>query len=312
MGKLFTYIILWPVILNFLFSDILTNHNNSLIIENVNTTFSNNSVDPKCTDCHSDLIEKSSKHSAALDDGCTNCHQGDVANHPPSQGKTFTLVEKMPDLCYTCHDALKTEIESSRSVHKIVNQKKFCSNCHSPHSTDQSKLLILTGNELCLSCHNKTISAGNKKITNINQKIKFAKTIHAAIEGGCVSCHKSHASVNNSLLTKLFPQDNYAFAKKDTFSLCFDCHDSGILETEKTTSATGFRNGETNLHFVHINGKKGRNCTMCHDIHATVNEHLILDNVKFGKWSFKMNYIVREKGGTCFPGCHSEKEYIRQ
>ncbi len=281
--------------------------NPSFAITLFDFTFSD---EKKCTDCHSALIEKETKHPAALDDGCTNCHQSNDSIHPKTGSKTFTLSDKMPDLCFNCHDAIKTDITTLKSVHKIINQKKFCVNCHSPHSSSQAKLLINEEKTLCLSCHNKTITTSTRNIENIKLTLS-SKNIHPALEGGCNGCHKPHASANNFLLNNAFPEGQYASAKKDSFALCFDCHDSGLLETEKTSSATGFRNGDKNLHFLHINGDKGRSCIMCHNMHASNNEHLILDKVTFGSWSFKLNYKSTETGGSCAPACHGDKTYNR-
>jgi predicted CXXCH cytochrome family protein len=265
---------------------------------------------PVCTDCHSDVVAKKTKHAAALDNSCANCHQNSGKEHPGDSSK-MSLIEKVPLLCNTCHDAVANEIASSRVVHSAVKEKKSCTNCHSPHSSDNGKLLILEEKELCLSCHNKTITVGTKKFTNIQQLLKNSKTIHPALEGGCSVCHKPHASKNNFLLTKNFPSGNYTTATKDTFALCWDCHDSGLLETKNTTSATSFRNGNVNLHYLHMNGSKARSCAMCHNMHASANQHLILDKVTFGEWEMEMNYTPSETGGSCLAGCHAEKKYTR-
>jgi len=300
MVKLIFYILFSPFVIG------ISNINNS---SNINKfkTFSN---ETKCTDCHSDVIDKETKHPAALDDGCTNCHQSNDSIHPKPGTKTFTLADKVPDLCFTCHDAIKTDITTLKTVHRIINQKKFCINCHSPHSSQNKKLLLNEEKTLCLSCHNKEIKTQTRVIENINQTLKN-KNVHPAIEGGCEACHKPHASANNFLLNNAFPKEQYALALKDSFALCFDCHDSGLLENETTSSSTNFRNGDKNLHFVHINGTKGRSCVMCHNIHASNNAHLIIDKVNFGNWKFKLNYNSTETGGSCAPACHSEKTYNR-
>lgn len=280
------------------------------LFEKRNALSSTSIINPVCTDCHSDLVEKKNKHAVAIDNGCTNCHQSNGKEHPGDSSK-MSLVENEPLLCYTCHDAVVNEITSSHVVHTVVNDKKSCANCHSPHSSDNGKLLILEEKELCLSCHNKTITVGTKTLTNIKQLLKNSKVIHPALEGGCVVCHKPHASKNNFLLAKNFPSGNYTTAAKDTFALCWDCHDSGLLETKNTTSSTSFRNGNINLHYLHMNGSKARSCALCHNMHASTSEHLLVDKVSFGEWEMEMNFTPTITGGSCLPGCHAEKKYTR-
>lgn len=100
----------------------------------------------------------------------------------------------------------------------------------------------------------------------------------------CSTCHKPHYSEYENLLAQKFPNGLYTAADAENFKLCFNCHSSEILTAEKTTSVTNFRNGDQNLHFLHINGSKGSNCTNCHNIHASANEHLIRENLLFGNW----------------------------
>lgn len=308
MQRFLLLIIIWPLVSTFVLSDRIGNFyqgerkNNYVAKINV-------SEGEKCSDCHGDLIGKANVHAAAED--CESCHQIKISEHKDNAQKGLALAEKMPDLCYTCHDEIKKKIESSLLVHQAVNDKKACSICHSSHSSAEKKLLVASEKELCLSCHNKEMDTKSGKIMNMQKLLKTSKVEHAALADGCVACHNPHASNNIRLLNKAFPNGQYATAKKDSFALCFECHESGLLESATTTSATGFRNGEKNLHFVHINGEKGRSCTICHNVHASTNEHLIQPQVVFGSWEFKMNYKSDDEGGSCLPACHGEKKYIR-
>jgi predicted CXXCH cytochrome family protein len=197
-------------------------------------------------------------------------------------------------------------------IHKIVIEKNSCINCHSPHSSSQEKLIKAESIELCLSCHNKSISTAEKKLTNIKQLLKNSKVMHGAIEQeGCSGCHAAHASRYPSLLTAAFPAGEYTSAQPDSFALCFNCHDKALLIDEVVKTETNFRNENQNLHFTHINGDKGRNCNVCHDMHGSQSDHLIAGKVKFGNWEMPMNYNSRENGGSCLTGCHSEKKYDR-
>ena len=93
--------------------------------------------------------------------------------------------------------------------------------------------------------------------------------------------------------------------------LCFLCHESGLLEKDSTTSATGFRNGQKNLHFRHVNKKKGRNCTNCHGVHSAPNPFLLLEKSRFGDWEMPLRFTKTETGGSCITACHAAKTYSR-
>jgi predicted CXXCH cytochrome family protein len=265
---------------------------------------------PKCTDCHAALIDKQNKHDPA-NDPCDKCHQINVTEHSQNPCKGLFLRNKMPELCYSCHVDTKKDIDTSRVVHQAVSIKKQCANCHSPHSSDEKKLLKAGKKEVCLACHDKDEVIFGRKITNIKQLLKTSKVIHPALNGGCTGCHKPHASNENNLLISAYPVGQYAEGIKDNYAFCWECHDSDLLELAKTTTATNFRDGERNLHYVHLIGKKGRSCSICHDVHATKREHLIVDKVPFGDWEFPVNYVPDENGGSCFPGCHQQYKYTR-
>ena len=267
-------------------------------------------LDPACTDCHSALVEKKMVHSPAKE-GCAVCHQTNTADHPEKVAKGLLLTEKIPGLCYKCHDGVKVDIDTSRVVHQAVNTKRQCMNCHSPHSSDEKKLLVRSKKELCLQCHDKEVAGDGRKTTNIVQLLRTAKVVHPAINGGCTSCHMPHASAENYLLISAYPASRYAPGKRDNYAICWECHDSDLLDLEKTTTATSFRNGERNLHNVHLVGKKGRTCSVCHDVHASMQEHLIVDKVQYGEWEFPMNYLPSANGGSCAPGCHQQFKYTR-
>ena len=75
---------------------------------------------------------------------------------------------------------------------------------------------------------------------------------------------------------------------------------------------TGFRDGDQNLHFLHVNRtEKGRTCRACHEAHSsTVPKHL-RETVPFGDWQMPVGYTQTADGGRCAPGCHLPKTYSR-
>ena len=72
-----------------------------------------------------------------------------------------------------------------------------------------------------------------------------------------------------------------------------------------------FRNGERNLHFLHVNREKGRSCRACHDEHASNQPKHIRESVPFGRWTMHTQYTKTETGGGCTTGCHRPYSYDR-
>ncbi len=279
-----------------------------------------------CTDCHnSHQSDNASLLAEPMPDVCFQCHEdesnggGQVSIHYPYTEESCTtchkphgseikgmLTEKTPDLCYMCH-----EKGESAHPHDPVEKGK-CTECHSPHASGEQTLLKQSSKELCLSCHSKTYRTDSTVIKNIGQQLLKNKFVHGAIEmDGCVTCHSGHGTQFAELLKSKYPDTYYAEGVAENYDLCFQCHDSAILQKDPSLSDTGFRNGNTNLHYLHLKGKKGRSCSLCHDVHAGKNSHLIRKKVPFGDWSMNMNFKSTDNGGSCMPGCHGEVYYDR-
>jgi predicted CXXCH cytochrome family protein len=256
-----------------------------------------------CYTCHEAKNSLSTKHPPVDSGECLTCH------NPHGSKYKAILTDNSTDLCKTCHDIAPG---IAKSVHKPFSDGK-CVVCHDPHQSNQAKLLKSDSRTLCLTCHNKVIKTKDKVLDNIAMLIKDGNTVHPALEGdGCVTCHKGHFSDNNYLLNGVFATGSYQANPKEAFALCFTCHDAGITETEKSTTLTGFRNGDSNLHFVHLKSPKSRSCAICHNVHGSPNNHMINSETAFGNWRMKLNYNSSEKGGSCQPGCHKQLEYNRE
>jgi predicted CXXCH cytochrome family protein len=253
--------------------------------------------DELCTGCHGDLQELLKKPHVhpALQGGCISCHNPHGSQHP------HFLAEEGAGVCFACHDDVGDKVTQAPVVHAAVKSAKGCASCHSPHASDNEKLLLLPEKETCLGCH-KTIIAAN------------ATTIHGPVKDGtCTKCHDPHGGPNAKLLVAGFPKDPYVPYTDTEFALCFTCHKRELLQYPDTSFATGFRDGERNLHFLHVNNKqKGRNCRLCHEMHASAGPKLIADTVPFGTWRLPLKFVKTETGGSCAPGCHKPQTYDRK
>jgi len=267
--------------------------------------------EPVCSDCHSDLLESTYTHAPAARK-CSICHQVDIVDHTKNGARGLHLSDSVPVLCFNCHDDIQSDIDTPDiHVHEALRTEGSCVSCHSPHASDEKKLLLTQQKKLCLSCHNKDTDNAGKQVLNVKSLLEKSRVVHPPVDKGCVVCHQPHASANNYLLAASFPKGIYASGNTDTYAICWECHDTDLLEAETTTS-TNFRDGERNLHALHLKGDKGRSCIACHNVHASDNDRLIENTVRFGKWDMPINFKLTSTGGSCFPGCHGEKSYNNQ
>ena len=254
-------------------------------------------VNDLCFTCHAemqDVMKKKGLHPALVN-GCTSCHNPHGAQHRkllPAEGD---------ELCFQCHAQIGEIVKNSRVAHAPLKTEKACASCHSPHATDNARLLVKDGKELCLGCHQKVLK---KNMTVMHGPIR---------DGVCTPCHEPHGSQNEKLLIKPYTTEPYVPYTEQAFALCFSCHSRDMLADPKTSSATGFRDGEKNLHYVHVNRKsKSRNCSFCHEVHGGPQQKLIAESVIFGRWSLPLAFIKTETGGSCTPGCHKTYNYDRK
>ena len=147
-----------------------------------------------------------------------------------------------------------------------------------------------------------------------------AQTRHAALPDGpgketveavCTACHQPHAGTHFRRLIADYPAEFYAPFKIELYGLCFRCHIPDMVLRPKGTGVTLFRDGDKNLHWLHVNQKKGRTCRACHEVHASKEPFHIRESVPFGRsdWILPINFKSTPTGGSCNPGCHEEKKY---
>lgn len=264
-----------------------------------------------CFNCHTDKAEafKGKKYvHAPVQEACVNCHSPHSGNF-----RYNFAAEGNRDLCFTCHSDKEQDIKEATVPHKGLNTEKKCLACHDPHVSNYVKQLVKQPAELCMDCHDREYNGQNGKTANMKALLANNSDHHGPIkQNDCSSCHNTHGSKNFRMLREPFPQLFYAAYSQDNYKLCFMCHEKNIANDELTTTMTSFRNGDQNLHFVHVNKMvKGRTCRACHDAHATNNPKHIRDAVPFAKWQLPVGFTKTANGGSCSPGCHQTFRYDR-
>ncbi len=217
---------------------------------------------------------------------CGQCHGGSALNP----------VLKMPqlELCMQCH---KKNFAMPVAVkHKPVEMGQ-CTKCHDPHRSPNKKLLLRTGNALCLKCH---------------EQIGQEPVKHAALEmNGCLECHLPHGGPNK-FLTK--------FAGKE---LCYKCHDD-FAKTAKFVHAPVESGDCTVCHNPHstqneklLKHKGGDTCYQCHDdfqsqlqvaksVHAPIqNGECMMCHTPHAS---NERFMLAKPGSTICMDCHEQKD----
>jgi predicted CXXCH cytochrome family protein len=146
-----------------------------------------------CVACHGDVKKPAKSVHAAMKMGCSACHASVEGKSHPDQKGSIVLTQKIPGLCYGCHDESKFK---GKSGHTLLG---MCTGCHRPHRSDTEKLLNSEQPGVCYDCH---------------ERAKFTrKYLHKIINvGGCSSCHAPHISNYPSLLVN------------NERELCISCH----------------------------------------------------------------------------------------
>lgn len=146
-----------------------------------------------CVACHADIVKPAKSVHSPTAMGCSTCHKlVEGKNHPEQKG-SIVLTQKVPALCYGCHEESKFK---GKSGHTLLG---MCTGCHEPHRSDVAKLLKKEQPSLCYDCHDRALFT--KKYVH--------KIIHV---GGCTSCHAPHISDHPSLLLN------------NQKELCVSCH----------------------------------------------------------------------------------------
>ncbi|MHC4413760.1 MAG: cytochrome c3 family protein [Planctomycetota bacterium] len=265
-----------------------------------------------CLDCHSEVVPadpaQSHRHQP-LEEGCQQCHDAHASD------ARYQLHSEAPDLCFSCHGDVKETFDGAKVVHAPVVDVGGCTTCHSPHFSAAPGLLAGPQADLCLNCHGKPIeTATGRTLTDMSVLLKENPDRHGPVrDGECTACHQPHASEHAGLLVAEYPRTFYVPYEFERYELCFNCHSEEMVEDESGTDLTGFRHGDRNLHWLHVNRKKGRTCRICHDVHASRRPFHIRETTPFGDagWMLKLKYEQTTNGGKCGPGCHGPQTYDR-
>lgn len=263
-------------------------------------------VGPMCLNCHDDMEERKLKHKPFAAGNCTRCHDPHQSDFPSQ------LLKPVPALCVQCHDEDDLPL-TGKVVHGPVTEGK-CLECHDPHMADHGKMLKKPAPELCFKCHAVALKNNQDHPVAAIKKQFDDKTgvRHPPFEEGkCTRCHVPHMSQTRALLAEPYPEAFYSKYDAKAYALCFGCHKKEAFEQPRTLDATGFRNGNLNLHFRHVNRDKGRYCGACHAPHATHQAKLMTPAFQFGDKTLALAYEKLETGGKCNAACHGLITYDR-
>ncbi len=265
-----------------------------------------------CFSCHIVTQDELKKyefiHEPAKND-CTGCH------NPHGASNSKMVKDFAPYLCYTCHKDIQKTAENSMYQHSVVSDLDGCLHCHTPHASTVEFLLKGEPMQICISCHDKPQEINkNEILPSFTEEIKDKKYLHGPVaDKDCSGCHVTHGSKYFRLLAKEYPPIFYAPFSEKNYELCFTCHSKDIVWTPETENLTDFRNGSTNLHYLHVNKeRRGRTCRACHQTHASNLPKHIRESVPYGMWNLPVGFTKSATGGNCKSGCHLPKDYNRE
>jgi predicted CXXCH cytochrome family protein len=266
-----------------------------------------------CLLCHKDkqqqLLAVATVHKP-VQEGCTGCHEAHSSDYESM------LNAPIEELCFKCHEDVEGKVADAKSPHGAVFTGHRCANCHDPHAEGRRYLLRDDLRTLCLQCHDRPQKAyDGRTIPDMRKVLTERKSLHGPVQSGeCEVCHEVHGSSNVKLLAKFFPPQFYQAFDLASYALCFQCHSKAIVLEKQTTSLTNFRDGDRNLHHLHVNRpEKGRTCRTCHEIHGSNLPRHMAAQVQFegGGWPMPIRFEETPNGGRCSPGCHQPYEYNR-
>lgn len=288
-----------------------------------------------CTVCHDPHEPSAEQGMTSIAERCFQCHEStrdgletlqhihepvqsfncDLCHDPHGSDNESNLVENVPTLCFGCHEEIRNTVQTAKHPHSIAGEPGGCLTCHTPHASSVRFGLKSDPFTLCQSCHSQDIvTADGETISGTAHQLESKLYLHGPVrQRDCGACHNSHGSDHHRLLFANYTPEFYARFDLENFRLCFSCHPQRGVLTEQTTNLTDFRNGNENLHYLHINKpEKGRTCRACHATHGSDLPKHIADWAKFGQWEMPIRYEKTATGGSCDSGCHGPRAYDRE
>jgi predicted CXXCH cytochrome family protein len=266
-----------------------------------------------CLTCHVQFaasLNHAKVTHKALEQGCEKCHEAHGSNHPMST--TQPVVAQ----CGGCHEKTMAIVTNARGRHSPAVEGLACMNCHTPHGGAFARLLKDREDRTCLSCHGQPLTnARGGVLAAMTQLQDPAFHKHGAMrDGECSGCHAPHGGEQSKLLTRPFSRAFYQRFTPRSYALCLGCHDPKLATQRRAgQSITAFRDGDRNLHFVHVNnGWRSHGCNACHASHGTTgNDRDVRGQVVFGAWQISIKFNRTDTGGRCTTGCHLPYAYDR-
>jgi predicted CXXCH cytochrome family protein len=174
------------------------------------------------------------------------------------------------------------------------------------HGTAAGRHPLVNANEACVtqSCH---ASSGRSS--------GAAGSVHDPFySGACRSCHDLALAAETHFVTgaPAGGAEGTESARAWDQALCSECHGGEFLAPNAPATATGFANGNRNLHTLHVQAGRGRRCLSCHDPHAARQPKLLRERITArGNAQTAQEFRSEPKGGWCKTGCHAPKRYQR-
>jgi len=267
-----------------------------------------------CLGCHKQMdlqLTRTRYVHKPVAGSCLSCHEAHASNQPKQ------LKKDPVGLCVSCHEHENIQKQVATAIHKHspVMEGKACMNCHTAHASELSGLMRDRPSRACLSCHDKPIEtvAGARVVGGVPELLDPDLVKHGPIrDGNCAGCHDIHGGDVSRLLVGQYPETFYEPFKVESYSLCTKCHTEQLVLAKHTTTMTRFRNGKTNLHYLHVNkAKRGRSCRAYHSTHASPNPMHVRKSIPYGRWEMPVSFTPTATGGACASGCHKELAYDR-
>lgn len=245
-----------------------------------------------CNFCHIDKTgtEGPVVHKPVADGQCTTCH-----NPHGAESRLLLSKARPSDVCTECHK------DTMRGAHAHQPAAADCTQCHKAHTADHEKLLTMSRQALCISCHEDvgrllaTVAHPHKPAVDDCLKCHnphATDQIKGLVDAPgklCLSCHESiaviaagathpHSAVTDSRAClnchTAHGSDHEKQLPADPVSTCLACHDKPIVVDPSHTVAAMTELRDPTFH-RHGPIDKG-DCAACHDVHGGPNaKHLV-------------------------------------